>query len=128
MVEQTVRELEWIANYNDGSFLKQYDQGKENLYGNIDRDKLTRFDMIDRFTNKPIYALYMRAGQQLIFRRRTFKKIGLPDVVVFLVGYKEVFMTNNGPKTNIVINYFHPDGSIALDGERNNLELLPIEN
>jgi hypothetical protein len=124
---QNVKELTWVANYEDGTKLEQFQDGKEMKYADIDRDRLVRFDMIDVATKKPIYALYLSEGQQLIFRRRTLKQFKMPDVVLFLVGYKITFMTNIGAKTHVVINYLHPDGSVALDGARNNLELLPFE-
>ncbi len=126
-MEQNVRELYWVANYTDGTQLRQFQDGKEMKYANIDRDRLIRFDMIDAQTEKAVYSMYLNEGKKLIFRRRTLKQIGKPDVVIFLVGYQITFMTNVGSKTETVINYFHPDGSISLDGARNNLELLPQE-
>lgn len=126
-LKQNALNLMWVANYDDETKLYQFESGKENKYVDINRDRLVRFDMVSRDTNKPIYALYLREGQQLIFRRRTLKRINKPDVVIFLVGYKQTFMTLSGPRSNIVINYIHPDGSISLDGSRDNLELLPLE-
>lgn len=124
---QNALNLMWVANYDDETKLYQFEAGKENKYADINRERLVRFDMVNRDTNKPIYAMYLREGQQLIFRRRTLKKINQPDTVIFLVGYKQTFMTLSGPRTNIVMNYIHPDGSIALDGSRDNLELLSLE-
>lgn len=125
---QHALELYWVAYYSDNSQLKQYDGNKENRYADIDRERLVRFDMVDYNTNKAVYSVYISEGKSLIFRRRTLKKVdGSPDVVIFLVGYKQTFMTNRGPKASIVINYLHPDGSVSLDGARNNLELLEFE-
>jgi hypothetical protein len=128
MTKQIIRDMYWVANYEDGSQLKQFEAGKENKYGDIDRDRLSRFDMVDSSTHKVVYALYLRDGQQLIFRRRTIKRLnGEPDVVLFLVGWKMTVLTVSGPKSIIAINYLYADGSIALDGSRDNLELLSIE-
>lgn len=124
---QIVRELYWIANYIDGSKLEQFQDGRENKYIDIDRERLQRFDLIDNNTKRPIYALYLHDGQALIYRRRTLKKMGQPDTVIFLVGYQMTVMTNIGAKNIVVINYFHSDGSVSLDGARNNLELLSFE-
>lgn len=124
---QIVKELYWVANYINDTSLKQFQDSKEMKYEDIDRERLVRFDLIDKITDKPVYSLYLRDGQKLIFRRRTLKKINRPDVVIFLVGYQMTIMTNSGPKNIVVINYLHPDGSIALDGPRNNLELLDFE-
>lgn len=122
-------ELEWVANYIDGTKLRRFrPEGGENKYADIDVDKLERFDLVNTQTKKVVYALYLREGQKLIYRRRTFRRMdGSPDVVVYLVGYNMTIMTNAGPKAIIVINYIHPDGSIALDGPRNNLKLLAFE-
>ena len=48
-------------------------------------------------------------------------------VIVYLVGWQMNIFTNSGIKNMVVINYIHEDGSIALDGSRNNLQLLEIE-
>lgn len=128
---QNVFELEWRAVYDDDTILNQFEvkDGKriENKYKDINRERLVRFDMINPKTGKAYLALFIREGQQLIFRRRTLKKIAHPDTVIFLVGYQQTFMTGAGPKNQVVINYIHPDGSIALDGARSNLELLDFE-
>lgn len=127
ILPQVVKEMYWIANYIDGTKLSQFENGIENRYIDIDRNKLNRFDLYDKDTHTPVYALYLRDGQRLIFRRRTLKRIGQPDIVVFMVGYQMTIMTGSGPKEYTVINYFHPDGSISLDGPRDNLELLSFE-
>jgi hypothetical protein len=44
---------EWKAIYNDGTYLKQYDN-KENLFKDINQDKLTDFHLIDKETNAVI--------------------------------------------------------------------------
>lgn len=128
---QNVVELEWKAIYDDHSFLTQFEgegeNRKEHRYQDINRERLVRFDMINPKTNKAVFALYLRDGQQLIFRRRTLKKILVPDTVIFLVGYQLRIMAGAGPLTQVVINYIHPDGSIALDGARSNLELYDFE-
>lgn len=128
---QKVFELNWRAVYDDDTVLNQFEgegeNRKENKYKDINRERLVRFDMVNPATGKAHYALYLREGQQLIFRRRTLKKINQPDTVIFLVGYQQTVMANTGPLNQVVINYIHPDGSIALDGARNNLELLDFE-
>lgn len=122
-----MRELTWVANYAGGEQLKQFDNGKEHKYADINREKLERFDLIDKETGKAVHSLYLREGQQLIWRRRTLKKLDQSFIVIYLVGYKVRVLTNSGPKDLIVLNYIHPDGSVSLDGSRNNLELLPFE-
>ena len=139
---ENINNLYWVANYVGGGELVQYEGGdfgkvnekgqqcplKENKYQDIDREKLERFDMVDTKTKKVVYSLYLREGQNLIYRRRTIinLKTGL-RVVVYLVGWKITVMVSTGPRSFIAINYIHEDGSISLDGSRNNLELLPEE-
>lgn len=123
-----MKNLYWVANYITNQQLKQFNEdGTENNYKDIDRSLLRRFDMVESDTDKPIHSLYLDAGQSLIFRRRTFKKVGKPDVIVYLVGYLEKIITPAGVHNKIVITYIHPDGSTSLDGARNDLELLDIE-
>lgn len=125
---QNVYELYWVANYDNGDKLEQFNaDGTENQYKDINRERLIRFDMVEKQTKKVVYALYLHDGQQLIFRRRTLKKINRPDTVIFLIGYQMTVMLGSGSKQIVVINYIHPDGSIALDGARSNLELHNFE-
>ncbi len=123
-------ELYWVANYTDKSKLIQYDDehNKENKYADIDRDKLVRFDLHNTATGKAIYSVFLREGQQLVYRRRSIIDLTHGGTtIVFLVGWQMTIMTNTGPRNMVVLNYIHEDGSIALDGARNNLELLPEE-
>lgn len=125
------RELYWRAVYEDQTELLQYENGKENKYTDIDRERLLRFDLLDFDTNKPIYALWINPGQKLIYRRRTLKPVVTtperPEQVIYLVGYQHTVMTPSGPRNFKVINYIYQDGSVALDDERSNLELFPFE-
>lgn len=124
-----MKNLYWVANYEDKTKFEQFSpDGKERRYADIDREKLVRFDMVDKDTNKAVYSVYLREGKRLIYRRRTLVPIGQQArVTIHLVGWQETVMTNNGPKNIIVINYIHEDGSIALDGSRDNLQLLDFE-
>jgi hypothetical protein len=121
--------LTWKAVYEDKTELNQFaSNGIENKYKDINREKLVRFDMINTFTGKAIYSIYLRDGKSLIYRRRTLMTVGIPEpVIVYLVGWRETVMTLSGPKNFVTINYIHEDGSISLDGPRNNLELLDFE-
>jgi len=123
-----MKNIYWVANYKDGSTLKQFEGDIENKYQDINRNALVRFDIISN--NKPIYSVYIRDGQQLIYRRRTLIKIGSEKekrAIIYLVGWQSRVMTLSGPKNITVINYIHEDGSISLDGPRKNLQLLDFE-
>jgi hypothetical protein len=122
-------DLYWVANYEDGNKLEQFSpEGKERRYADIGRDKLTRFDMVEKKTAKAIFSVYLRQGQRLIYRRRSLINMnGGERVIVYLVGWQMTVMTNSGPRNITAINYIHQDGSIALDDSRDNLELLDFE-
>jgi hypothetical protein len=125
-----MNKLYWVANYSNGEKLTQFSpEGLERKYADINREILTRFDLINQETKKAVYSLYLREGQQLIFRRRTLIPLsGGPRVTIYLVGYQMTIMALSGALNLVVINYIHEDGSIALDGARNNLELLDFEH
>lgn len=121
--------LEWRAIYIDGTQLTQYNEnGTENKYQDIDRANLVRFDLLKKDTKHTIFSVYLREGQRLIYRRRTLVNMGNGSkTLVYLVGWQQTVYTNAGPKNVTAINYVYEDGSIALDGARNNLELLGHE-
>ena len=77
--------ITWRAVYRDGSTLNQYNEDRtENKYADIDRWNLVRFDLLK--DDKPVLAVYLRQGQRLIYRRRTFITLNNEKTVVFLVG------------------------------------------
>jgi hypothetical protein len=51
---------EWKAIYNDGTYLKQYDT-KENLFKDINQDKLTDFHLINNET-RSIISVFLDIG------------------------------------------------------------------
>lgn len=129
--------ITWRAVYRDNKCLNQYNEdGTTNRYEDIDRWRLIRFDLLK--DKEPFYSLYMRRGQRLIYRKRTFvstplRKDAKPPTKfgwsydVYLVGWQQTFDTTNGKKNVTVINYIHPDGSITLDGSRDNLNIREVE-
>ena len=117
--------MKWLAIYNDETYLAQFNKdGSENLYKDIDRNRLTHFAMLNG-DNKPILVVEMeRPTQKLIYRRRTFiDLVGKVKGVVFLVGWHE----NIGGKSIKVINYIYPNGKIVLAGAKDDLELVKEE-
>ena len=117
--------MKWLAIYNDETFLAQFNNdGSENQYKDIDRNRLTHFAMLNE-ANKPILIVEMeRPTQKLIYRRRTFTDlVGKVKGVVFLVGWHE----NIGGKSIKVINYIYPNGKIVLAGAKDDLELVKEE-
>lgn len=121
--------LTWRAIYRDKKYLPQYnDDGTENGYKDIDRYRLVRFDLLAG--EEPIYSVYLNKDQRLIFRRRNFIKLGPQGEerhIIYLVGWQMTLKTNQGYRNITALNYLYEDGSIALDDERNNLELVDQE-
>jgi len=121
-------ELKWRAIYDDDAVLEQYNKdGTENKYADINRDKLARFDMLRVKDDFVVLSLYLREGQRLIYRRRSFIRSDGARWKIYIVGWQMTVMTSSGPKNITTINYIYEDGSIALDGARDNLELLRHE-
>jgi hypothetical protein len=117
--------MKWVAIYNDETFLAQFNEdGSENKYADIDRNRLTHFAMLGE-GNKPVLVIEMeRPTQKLIYRRRTFMDlVGNIKGVIFLVGWHE----NINGKSIKVINYIYPDGRIVLAGAKDDLELVQEE-
>jgi hypothetical protein len=117
--------MKWLAVYNDNTYLSQYNEdGTENKYEDIDRNRLTHFAMLNE-DNKPILVVEIeRPTQKLIYRRRTFIDLaGKIKGVVYLVGWHE----NIGGKSIKVINYIYPNGKIVLAGAKDDLELIGLE-
>lgn len=119
-------ELRWRAVYDDKTVLEQFVNGKENKYEDIDRSRLVRFDVLNP-SNKAIASVYLHEGERLIWRRRTLVRMDGKRTVIYLAGWQKTVYTNSGPRNITSIMYIYEDGSIALDGTRNNLELLSHE-
>jgi len=117
--------MQWIAIYNDDTFLTQFNSdGSENCYTNIDRNRLTHFAMLDE-NNKPVLVVELeRPTQKLIYRKRTFSDLsGAVKGTIYLVGWHE----NINGRSIKVINYIYPDGKIILAGAKDDLELIKEE-
>lgn len=119
--------LTWKAIYSDGGSLEQFNAGgPENSYKNIDRTKLSRFELYDQ--DRMVYSLFLREGWRLIFRRRNFismQKAGEKRWVVYLVGAQ---FTDQAGKNHKFINYIHESGLVELDDDRKDLVVLPEES
>jgi hypothetical protein len=103
--------MKWIAHYNDGTTLAQYNEdGSENRYQDINRDKLIAFTLWN--DNKLSLALHLQPGQRLIYRKRVEKKSGEPDIMVYLAGWQQ---TVNGENVQSIA-YVTQGGEIHLAG------------
>jgi hypothetical protein len=115
--------MKWIANYNDGTSLPQFNEdGTENKYIDIDRSKLSSFDMVE---DKLILSVILeRPTQKLICRRRVCVDLfGNFKSAIWLVGWHE----NIGGKSIKSICYIYSDGHIELAGARDDIQLITGE-
>ena len=97
----------WRAVYSDGTVLEQYNaQGKPNGYENINREKLSQFQLLKE--GKVFFSLILEQGQRLIFRKRVLQK--LKEIhSVFLIGWQK-----DGQQA---ISYIFEDGSVIMAGK-----------
>lgn len=103
-------QYQWLAIYNDNTALPQYPkEGVENKYVNIRRDKLEKFVVLTREANpRVILVAHVPSGGRLIYRQRVEKRIGSPDVRVWIVGCQ----TTIDGKNNQYISAIFEDGHI----------------
>jgi hypothetical protein len=92
----------WAVAYNDGTTVYQYNEdGTENKYRDINRDKLVEFTLLRVLLveGKPDlhhppfpvrFSLWLEPGQQLIYRRRTQIAQESGEItVIHLVGWQQ---------------------------------------
>lgn len=125
----------WRAVYSDGTELKQVEDPitdeeraqfdelspeareahplrteKKNAYADINLKKLARFEMWDWRENKRVLHMDFQPGQKLIWRRRTFLKGGIAEVI-HIIGKKQ----KQGNKTiQAIMVLFESDGRVEV--------------
>ncbi len=112
--------INWRARYLDGTSLDQYGpNGEVNGYENIDRTKLSAFEIFDADHPEPlIFRMFLEEGQTLIYRRRTWQDVNtggdpLGKRFLYLVGWQKNVRGENVQS----INYIHPDGHVEQAGK-----------
>jgi len=111
----------WIAIYDSSLILREIDGFS---YGDIDREKLVEFWLIDQRGQEKI-KIDLKPGQKLIFRRRRFQRAveSTPFQTFYLVGWHENISGRNVQS----IMYLYPNGAIELSDSKSDLELLNFE-
>lgn len=118
--------MNWVSRYNDGTSLPQYNEdGSENKYSDIDRQKLSSFELTKR-VGELAFCLHLDPGQRLIFRRRVMKRSGYTDMVVYVVGWQ---MNVNGKNVQSIA-YLTEKGEIHMAGawKETHPWFYPIQN
>jgi hypothetical protein len=106
-----LKETFWIACYNDGTRLIQYEpNGSENKYSDIDRSNLIQFIL---FRNgKPLIVIHLDNNKKLIYRmRRAMNNKGYEEVV-FLAGWQE---RTNGKNIQMIMFLFEDNHIEIVD-------------
>ena len=112
-------EWKWIAMYNDGTMLSQYQDSDLTFhqFREIDQSRLHSFSMVS--DNHPPITLLFEQGMKLIhFYRNTMMNLGDSNEIfirLYCFGYEL-----NGVKVIIVIM---PNGSIAIVDDVNKIKL-----
>lgn len=100
--------LTWKADYGDSCLTQYNEDGTENKYGDIDRQSLKRFILMDG--DKVRFILHVDPGKRLIYRRRTaIDVMSRVQEVVYIIGYQENIQGYNKQALNF---YFESTGHV----------------
>lgn len=101
----------WVAVYKDNTELRQFEGTSENLFKDIDQNRLKTFKWVST-EDKPTYSINIKPWQRLIaFRRVRITGSGRVRQVIYALGWQCTIKGRN-IKT---INWIYPDGSIIVD-------------
>ena len=106
--------LQWVAVYDGNETLPQYNEdGTENSYSDIDRERLERFVLTEGAKVKLV--LNVDPSKKLIYRRRVAKNVMSNSVreIVHIVGYQENI---EGVSRQNVSFIFESTGHIESEG------------
>lgn len=95
----------WVAEYKDGTYLFQFEKGKENLFKDIDQKKLKKFWLLPTREGLSIYCLHLQPWQRLIFVRRNYLTNKGTKETVYLLGWQATINNKNYKS----IQFIQPD-------------------
>lgn len=103
----------WIADYGDKCLPQYNDDDTENKYTDIDRDRLTRFLLVDELGSIRV-VLNLTPDKKLIYRRRVAMSVFTKTrKVVYILGWQQNINNNNVQ----FLNFYFEDGHIeTTDG------------
>lgn len=105
--------ITWMVQYNDGTQILSSDDFK---YGDIDRERLQVFALLQVNSKKPLVVLHLTPERRLIYRKRSALTINpeLGEVTeqqsVWLVGWQQLV---NGENVQVLTVVFE-DGHIEV--------------
>jgi hypothetical protein len=102
----------WLAHYGDESLAQYNEDGTENKYADIDRNRLTAFSLVR--DGNIIARIHLSPDKRLVYRRRVEKRPGLEDVRLSLAGWQK---TVNGENIQSIVCIFdHMSTVEVIDG------------
>ena len=106
--------LSWVADYGKTSLPQYNEDGTENKYGDIDRQSLKRFILIEG--NKVRFVLNLDPGKRLVYRRRVAMDVmSKVTETIHIFGYQEHIQ--NGYNKQVINFYFEKIGYLeTTDG------------
>lgn len=111
----------WVAEYNDGVCLPQYDEsGRENLFGDVEQHKLIRFHFINFQTNHKVSVNITPDMRLICFRRHRQLTEGVhaPHTpghdVFYSLGYQKTIVLNGQEHNVQSIMFIDGDGNVTL--------------
>lgn len=107
---------EWRATYSDGTHLDELNvDGSPNKYTNIDRSRLTLFQLIDTTDDKPKVTLHLKPSMRLIHRKWQLIHLtpqGRRDETVWIIGWHE---NRQGINVQMLLFIFEDGGVEFMD-------------
>jgi len=79
----------WVAVYNNGSSLSEFDGNGRHLFKEIDQDKLDQLSWASSDPTKTTYTVHIAPWQRVIlFRRHHFNERTGEDYVLYALGWQ----------------------------------------
>lgn len=119
--------IQWVAQYENELFPQYNEDGTENKYADIDRERLTAFSLVR--DGGILIRLHLDKGQRLIYRRRVEMRPGDKMTVCYLIGWQK---TVGGENIQSIACIFEHLGTVEVisewrDGWFDKPELLEFE-
>jgi len=104
--------IQWIAHYGTEIFPQFNEDGTENKYADIDRDRLTAFSLVRN--NGILVRIHMGEGKRLIYRKRVELRPGDRETICYLAGWQQ---TIDGKNVQSIACIFENLGTVEMISE-----------
>lgn len=119
--------IQWVAHYGDETFFQYNEDGSENKYADIDRERLTAFSLCR--DQNILVRIHMDKGKRLIYRKRTELRPNGEKTVCYLAGWQRTIGGENVQSIVCVFEHLSTVEAISewRDGFLDAPELLDFE-